>query len=94
MSAVSTALPLDAANARLARVASPSPAQRAPHVDEAGARAKDVVAQRAAEIALAAKLRRERLRAFALAVLPPILGLTLFVVVWSALAGAPDSRLP
>ncbi|HVE48092.1 MAG TPA: nitrate ABC transporter permease [Casimicrobiaceae bacterium] len=52
------------------------------------------VAERAARIALAAKLRRERLRAIALVVLPPIIGLALFVAIWAALAGAPDARLP
>ena len=57
-------------------------------------RASAVVAERAAAIALAAKLRRERLRAFALAVLPPICGLALFVVIWAAIASAPDARLP
>ena len=84
------------------RLAAVTPLPLAPrHVDAPAAtrsvedeRASAVVAARAEAIALAAKLRRERLRAFALAIIPPIAGLALFVAIWAALANAPDSRLP
>jgi nitrate/nitrite transport system permease protein len=90
--ALSSTLAAGATQSRLAPV-TPLPTPTRPPSDE-DARATLVVAERAAAIALAAKLRRERLRAFALAVLPPLCGLALFVVIWAALAGAPDSRLP
>ena len=58
------------------------------------AQAKRVVAERAAEIALRARLRRDRLRAAALVAIPPLAGLTLFVLVWAIVASGTDSRLP
>jgi nitrate/nitrite transport system permease protein len=90
--ALSSTLTAGAAQPRLAPV-TPLPVPTRSPSDE-DARASLVVAERAAAIALAAKLRRERLRAVALAVLPPVCGLALFIVIWAALAGAPDSRLP
>ncbi len=58
------------------------------------AQAKRVVAERAAEIALRARLRRDRLRAAALVAIPPLAGLALFVLVWAIVASGTDSRLP
>jgi nitrate/nitrite transport system permease protein len=62
--------------------------------NDADAQAKRVVAERAAEIAARARVRRERLRATMLAVLPPVAGLALFVLVWAVIASGADSRLP
>jgi len=58
------------------------------------AQAKRVVAERAAEIALRARLRRDRLRAAALVAIPPLAGLALFVLLWAIVASGTDSRLP
>ena len=79
----------------------PRPREGARHLDDsqgAGdtpeARAHRVVAEKSTAIAEAARLRRERFRAFVLYVFPPIAGVTLLVLVWAILTMAPDSRLP
>ena len=62
----------------------------APTAEELAMRSRE----RAAAIALKAKQRREWLRSAALVVLPPVAGLGLFLLLWSALAGMADSKLP
>ena len=47
------------------------------------ARATQVVAAKAEAIAERARLRRERLRAIVLAILPPLLGFALFILAWA-----------
>jgi nitrate/nitrite transport system permease protein len=62
--------------------------------DSAEARAHRVVAEKAAAIAAAARVRRERVRSLVLYVAPPIAGIALLLLVWTILTMAPDSRLP
>jgi nitrate/nitrite transport system permease protein len=52
------------------------------------ARASEVVAAKAVAIAERARLRREAIRAFVLATLPPLLGLALFIGAWALLTQA------
>ena len=92
MSVAMTALPLDTSGAPGAigeRTAKPRAAAA-----EADIRATMAVARRAEKLALAAKLRRDRLRAFMQSIVPPISGVALFVVAWTALASLPGARLP
>ncbi len=49
-------------------------------------RAAEVVAAKGVEIAERARLRRERMRAITLAVLPPLLGFVLFIGAWALFA--------
>jgi len=62
--------------------------------DTPEARAHRVVAEKSNAIAEAARLRRERIRAFVLYVFPPLAGIALLILIWSILTLAPDSRLP
>jgi nitrate/nitrite transport system permease protein len=94
MSALASALPAGkpvprrgVAHAALAVVGEAPPAPTEEEVRERSA-------SRAAAIAQKAKLRREWLRGAVLAILPPIAGLGLFVLLWSVLAGTPDAKLP
>jgi hypothetical protein len=50
--------------------------------DTPEARAHRVVAEKSAAIAEAARIRRERFRAFVLYVFPPIAGIALLILVW------------